>query len=130
MAGSGAEDQRVQATVRRHARRRAFEEAEKATSIVLSDPQVQQVRAQIEAAETQLGMEMRARFQPFQDRYDQAVHDGDTGMLIGICPGKHGRWGRICVLSEGHETSVEEPHWGHNSGGQPVAWVGSAPDDW
>ncbi|MET7356770.1 hypothetical protein ABZT42_55830, partial [Streptomyces mirabilis] len=31
-------------------------------------------------------MELRARFQPFQDRYDQAVHDGDTAVLIRICP--------------------------------------------
>ncbi|MFE3144400.1 hypothetical protein [Streptomyces scopuliridis] len=22
------------------------------------------------------------------------------------------------------------PHWGHSSEGQPIAWVGSAPDDW
>jgi hypothetical protein len=34
------------------------------------------------------------------------------------------------VLDDGHETSLDEPHCGHNSGGQPIAWVGSAPDVW
>lgn len=82
------------------------------------------------AAETELGRELRARLQPFQDRYEQAVREGDAARLAGICPCKHGRWGRICVLDDGHETSMEEPHWGRNSEGQPIAWVGSAPDDW
>ncbi|MFE7076476.1 hypothetical protein ACFU96_40955 [Streptomyces sp. NPDC057620] len=98
-------------------------------SVVLADPHVQQFREQIEAAETKLGLELRARLQPFQDRYEQAVRDGNTALLMGICPAKHGHWGRICVLDGGHETSLEEPHWGHNSLGQPIAWVGSAPDD-
>ncbi|MFJ7258246.1 hypothetical protein ACIQWV_38410 [Streptomyces sp. NPDC098085] len=74
-------------------------------------------------------MELSARLQPFQDRYDQAVAEGDAAPLIGACAGKHGRWGRICVLPGGHETSMEEPHWGRNSEGRPIAWVGSAPDD-
>ncbi|MFH8371368.1 hypothetical protein [Streptomyces sp. NPDC018031] len=56
--------------------------------------------------------------------------EGDAAPLIGACAGKHGRWGRNCVLPDGHETSMEEPHWGRNSEGQPIAWVGSAPDDW
>ncbi|MFF4733488.1 hypothetical protein ACFY3M_51565 [Streptomyces mirabilis] len=51
-------------------------------------------------------------------------------MLTRICSGKHGPGGQNCVLDEDHETSMEEPHWGHNSGGEPIAWVGSAPDDW
>ncbi|MFY4719743.1 hypothetical protein [Streptomyces sp. LaBMicrA B280] len=76
--------------------------------------------------ETELG----ARLQPFQDRYDQAVAQGDTDGLAGLCGGKHGRWGRICVLPDGHETSMEEPHWGRDGEGRPIAWVGSAPDDW
>lgn len=84
----------------------------------------------MEAAETELGVELCARLQPFQDRYDQAVAEGDAGELAGLCGGKHGRWGRICVLPDGHETSMEEPHWGHTSEGRPIAWVGSAPDDW
>ncbi|MFG1663823.1 hypothetical protein [Streptomyces sp. Y7] len=49
---------------------------------------------------------------------------------IGICPGKHHRWGRICALDEGHETLMEAPHWGRTSDVRPLAWVGSAPDDW
>jgi hypothetical protein len=124
------DEQRVQEAVQGHVRNSAFAEAEKVISFVLSDPRVQQVREQVEAAETELGRELRARLQPFQDRYEQAVRDGDAARLTGICPGKHGRWGRICVLDDGHETSLKEPHWGLNSEGQPIAWVGSAPDDW
>nr|WP_119589286.1 hypothetical protein [Streptomyces scabiei] len=124
------EERRVQEAVRRHVRTSAFAETEKVISALMSDPGVQEARAQVEAAETQLGMELRAQLQPFQDRYDQAVRDGDAARLTGICPGKHGRWGRICVLDGGHEASMEEPHWGRNSEGQPIAWVGSAPDDW
>lgn len=124
------DEQRVQEAVRGPVRNSAFAEAGKVVSFVLTDPQVQQARAQVEVAETQLGIELCARLQPFQDRYDQAVREGEAARLTGICPGKHGRWGRICVLDEGHEISMEEPHWGHNSEGQPIAWVGSAPDDW
>ncbi|WP_369265830.1 hypothetical protein [Streptomyces harbinensis] len=125
-----AAEQRVQDAVRRHARTRAFAEAEDVISAVLSDPGVQEARERVEAAETELGMELCARLQAFQDRYEQAVREGDVAVLAGICPGKHSRWGRICVLPEGHETSMEEPHWGRNSKGRPIAWVGSAPDDW
>ncbi|WP_314416219.1 hypothetical protein [Streptomyces sp. DSM 40484] len=130
MTGDSAEDQRVEAAVRRHVRNCAFTEAEKVISFLLADPQVQQAGARIEAAETQFGLELRARLQPFQDRYERAVGDGDIDVLMRVCAGKHGRWGRICVLADGHETSLEEPHWGHNSHGEPIAWVGSAPDDW
>ncbi|MFI1259110.1 hypothetical protein ACH4U6_35945 [Streptomyces netropsis] len=90
---------------------------------------MQEARDRIEAAETELGMQLRARLQPFQDRYDQAVRDGDAARFTRICPGKHGRWGRIRVLHHSHETSIEEPHWGHNNEGQPIAWVGTTPDD-
>ncbi|MFE4540693.1 hypothetical protein ACFRKB_37445 [Streptomyces scopuliridis] len=130
MTGDHAEEQRVQEAVRRHGRTRAFAEPEDAISFVLSDPQAREAGARIEAAETELCRELCARLQPFQDRYDQAVRDGDAARLTGICPDKHGRWGRICVLDDGHETSMEEPHWGRNSEGRPIAWVGSAPDDW
>ncbi|WP_237306748.1 hypothetical protein [Streptomyces alboflavus] len=116
--------------MQRHVRPRAFAEAEDVISALLSAPGVQQARVQVEAAETKLGRELCARLQPFQDRYDQAVHGGAAARLTAICPGKHGRWGRICVLPDGHEVSMEEPHWGRNSEGQPIAWVGSAPDDW
>ena len=130
MPDDHTEEQRVQAAVRRHARTRAFAQAEDVVSAVLSDPGVHEARARVEAAEMQLGMELRARLQPFQDRCDQAVRDGDAARFTEGCGGKHGRWGRICVLPDGHETSMEEPHWGCNSEGRPIAWVGSAPDDW
>ncbi|WP_199564823.1 hypothetical protein [Streptomyces sp. AC1-42W] len=125
-----AGEQRVQDAVRRHARTRAFAEAEDVISAVLSDPGVQEARERVKAAETEMGTELSARLQPFQDRYDQAVAEGDADALAGLCGGKHGPWGRICVLPDGHETSMEEPHWGRNSEGRPIAWVGSAPDDW
>ncbi|MFJ2271780.1 hypothetical protein ACIOHO_36820 [Streptomyces sp. NPDC087849] len=127
---AAGEERRVQDAVRRHARTRAFAEAEDVISAVLSDPGVKEARARVEAAETELGLELCARLQPFQDRYDQAVAEGDADRLAGLCAGKHGRWGRICVLPDGHETSMEEPHWGRNSEGRPIAWVGSAPDNW
>ncbi|MFD7780586.1 hypothetical protein [Streptomyces sp. NPDC059753] len=44
--------------------------------------------------------------------------DGDAERLTDICPGKHGRWERICVLDDGHETSMEELHWDHNGEGR------------
>lgn len=124
------EERRVQDAVRQHARTRAFAEAEDVISAVLSDPGVQAARARVEAAKTELGLQLCARLQPFQDRYDQAVRDSDAARLAEGCAGKHGRWGRICVLPDGHETSMEEPHWGRNSEGRPIAWVGSAPDGW
>ncbi|MEU6353143.1 hypothetical protein ABZ896_28100 [Streptomyces sp. NPDC047072] len=124
------EERRVQEAVRRHARTRAFAEAEDVISAVLSDPRVQEARTRVGAAETEFGMELQARLQPFQDRYDRAVAEGDADRLTEVCAGKHGRWGRICVLPDGHETSMEEPHWGRSSEGRPIAWVGSAPDGW
>ncbi|MFJ6669079.1 hypothetical protein [Streptomyces sp. NPDC091383] len=125
-----AAEQRVRDAVRRDARTRAFAEAEDVISAVLADPGVQEARDRVEAAEVKLGRELCARLQPFQDRYDRAVTRGDADGLAGLCGGKHGRWGRICVLPDGHETSMEEPHWGRNGEGRPIAWVGSAPDDW
>ncbi|MFE1782425.1 hypothetical protein ACFW9F_07495 [Streptomyces sp. NPDC059506] len=87
------EERRVQEAVRRHARAKAFAEAEDVISAVLSDPGVQEARARVEAAETKLGMELCARLLPFQDRYDQAVAEGDAARLTEVCAGKHGRWG-------------------------------------
>ncbi|WP_198533827.1 hypothetical protein [Streptomyces odonnellii] len=82
------EEQRVREAIRGHVRTSAFAEAEKVISALLSDPGVQEARAQVEAAETQLGTELRAHLQPFQDRYDQAVRDGDAAVLTGICAGR------------------------------------------
>lgn len=69
MTGDRGEAQRVQ----RHGRDRAFAEAEDVISALLADPRVQEVGAQVEGAETELGMELCARLQPFQDSYDQAA---------------------------------------------------------
>ncbi|MGV9884780.1 hypothetical protein [Streptomyces sp. NPDC003006] len=124
------EERCVQEAVRRHARTRAFAEAEDVISAVLSDPGVQEARDRVEAAETELGMELSARLQPFQDRYDQAVTGGRRGTAHRGLRGQARPLGRICVLDDGHETSMEDPHRGRNSEGQPIAWVGSAPDDW
>ncbi|WP_331726641.1 hypothetical protein [Streptomyces uncialis] len=130
LSGRGEqEEQRVRAAVRRRGRGSAFAEAEGVIAFVLSDPGMREARARVEEAEAQLGRELCARLQPFQDRYDQAVRDGDAARLSAVCAGKHGRWGRICVLDDRHETSMEEPHWGRTSEGRPIAWVGSAPDN-
>ncbi|MEV8116003.1 hypothetical protein AB0O69_14055 [Streptomyces xiamenensis] len=110
-AGHG-EEQRMLEAVQRHERSSAFAEAERVISAVLSDPQVQQARARIEAAESGLGTELSALLQLFQDHYEQAVRESDTAVLTGNCPGKHDRWGRICVLDNGHETAMKEPHRG------------------
>ncbi|WP_030872759.1 hypothetical protein [Streptomyces sp. NRRL S-37] len=115
------EERHVQDAVRRHVGARAFAEAEDVISAVPSDPGVQEARARVEAAETELGMELCTRLQPFQDRYDQAVAKGDAARLSEVCAGKHGRWERICVLPGGHETSVEEPHRDRTSEDRPIA---------
>ncbi|MFI8370936.1 hypothetical protein [Streptomyces sp. NPDC085466] len=107
---SSQEEWRVQEAVRQHSRARAFVEAEHVISAVLSDPGVQEARGRAEAAEVELGMKLHARLQPFQDRYDQAVAEGDADGLAGGCAGKHGRWGRICVLPGGHEISTWAAH--------------------
>ncbi|MFF9431915.1 hypothetical protein [Streptomyces sp. NPDC014746] len=80
-----AGEQRVRDAVRRHARTRAFTEAEDVISAVLSDPGVQEARERMEAVETEMGTELGARLQPFQDRYDQAVAEGDADGLAGLC---------------------------------------------
>ncbi|MFH8687473.1 hypothetical protein ACH4EC_11450 [Streptomyces anulatus] len=64
--------------------------------------------ALIQAAKTELGRESRARLQPFQDHYNQAVRNGDTAQLTEVCTGKNGRWERVCVLDDGYETSMIE----------------------
>lgn len=125
----GQEEARVRAAVAGHVRRRAWAEAEAVFGAVLADPEVRRIGALVEAEETRSGVELRDEFQVFQDWYEQAVAEGDADRLTGLCAGKHGCWGRICVLPAGHETLMEEPHWGRNSEGRPIAWVGSAPDD-
>ncbi|MET8889790.1 hypothetical protein [Streptomyces griseus] len=116
----------IRTTVAGRARQRAWREAERAISAVLADPEVQRLQALIEQEEVAAGRDLRDELQPFQDRYDHAVQTGDVAALAVLCPGKHGRWGRICVQSAGHETRTS--HWGITPDG-PVAWIGSAPDD-
>ncbi|MCQ1582556.1 hypothetical protein ABZV81_34140 [Streptomyces parvus] len=101
--------------------------AEQRIAAILSDPEVQRIGALIQDEETRGGRELRDELQVFQDRYETAVHTGDIAVLTQVCEGKHGRWGRICVQSTGHETRT--PHWGITPNGEPVAWIGSAPDD-
>ncbi|MER6721773.1 hypothetical protein [Streptomyces halstedii] len=126
MNGDDVEEARVRAAVAGHVRRRAWEEAEAVLTAVLGDPEVRRVGALVEEEERRAGAELEGGLKVFQDRYACAVRTGDVGLLAGVCPGKHGRWGRICVLEAGHEDWV--PHWGVAPEG-PVAWIGSAPDD-
>jgi hypothetical protein len=97
-----------------------------AITTVLADPEVQRLRDLIDQEEQSAGRELRDRFQVFADRRDQAVRDGDLDTLTRICPAKHGRWGRACVLTTGHDDTA--PHWGITPTG-PLAWLGTAPDD-
>ncbi|MEU2357742.1 hypothetical protein ABZ599_33020 [Streptomyces misionensis] len=110
-----------------HARRRVRWRTETALKVVMSDPAVQRLKAEIEQLEASLARELSPTLRRFQERYDRAVREGDYDLLVQRCPEKDGRWGRICVLDVGHE--AEYPHLGTTPEGQPVAWVGTAPDD-
>ncbi|MDO0939277.1 hypothetical protein QQY66_49125 [Streptomyces sp. DG2A-72] len=125
--GESSTEARVAAAVQRNARWRAWWEAETAITAIMSDPEVRRLGEEVRQEETRLGLELRPRLQPLQDQYDRAVREGNIDALTRTCHGKHGRWGRICVLAAGHESV--ELHWGITAEGQPVAWVGSAPDD-
>ncbi|MGW2721716.1 hypothetical protein [Streptomyces sp. NPDC001492] len=57
-----------------------------------------------------MAQELRPLLRRFQERYDGAVRDGDLDVLIRTCSGKHGWWGRACVLDAGHE--AEYRTWG------------------
>ncbi|AWN24841.1 hypothetical protein [Streptomyces sp. NEAU-S7GS2] len=98
-----------------------------AISAAICSPEARRLQEEIRREETRLGLELRPRFQALQERYDRAVQDLTHDVLSRTCTGKHGRWGRICVLTVGHEAT--EPHWGTTAQGQPIAWVGTAPDD-
>ncbi|MFB7999936.1 hypothetical protein ACFC4G_45075 [Streptomyces sp. NPDC056002] len=82
-------------------------------------PGGEEARARLEATEAEFDRELCARFQPFQDRYDQArARTATPKRLTHICPGEHGHWGRICVLDDGQETSMKELHGGRNGEGR------------
>lgn len=108
-------------------RQRVQWETETALKAVMSDPEVQRLRQEIDALEASMAQELSPLLRRFQERYDRAVRDADLDLLSRSCPGKHRRWGRACVLDIGHE--AQYPHLGTSPEGQPVAWVGSAPDD-
>ncbi|MER7701220.1 MULTISPECIES: hypothetical protein [unclassified Streptomyces] len=127
MSGDGVEEARVRAAVAGHVRRRAWAEAEAVLTAVLDDPEVRRSGALVEEEERRAGAELRGGFQAFQDRFAYAVRTGDVALLAGVCAGEHGRWGRICVLTAGHEGRA--PHWGITPDAGPIAWIGSAPDD-
>lgn len=94
---------------------------------VWSDLAVMRTAAAIEKEELRAGAELQHRFGEFAGRYRQAVSSGDHEVLARICPGKHGRWGRACVLDADHGAATGGLHWGLTGGGDPIAWVGSAP---
>ncbi|MFE2337545.1 hypothetical protein [Streptomyces coelicoflavus] len=109
------------------ARQRRQWETETALNAVMSDSEVQRLKEEIEELEASLARKLAPMLRHYQERYDRAVQDADLDLLSRSFPGKHGGWGTICVLDAGHE--AEHPHLGTNSEGQPVAWVGTAPDD-
>lgn len=82
----------------------AFVEAEGVISAVLSDPGCRR-RERVEAAETELGLELSAHLQPFQDCYEQAVAAGDADGLPGSVRASTAAGGGSALLPDGHETS-------------------------
>ncbi|MFI5804475.1 hypothetical protein [Streptomyces sp. NPDC051561] len=86
-SGEPGEEQRVQAAVLRYGRERAFAEAEDVISALLADPGMQQAGRGSKSAETELGTELCGHLQSFQDRYDQAVRDGDA--VDSVTPGSY-----------------------------------------
>ncbi|MGW6144438.1 hypothetical protein [Streptomyces sp. NPDC055140] len=127
MTEGDTEAARVAAAVQRSVRARRQWEVETAIDALLSNPEIRRLRSEIEHEERQAGHELAPSFQGLRDQYDTAVQTGDVDVLSRICPGKHGRWGRVCLLPSGHEAT--ELHWGITAEGWPIAWLGSAPDD-
>ncbi|MFC8900601.1 hypothetical protein [Streptomyces cinereoruber] len=107
--GTDGEERRVREAVRQHARNSAFVEAEKAISAVLSDPGVRAARARVEAAEKELGTELCARLQPLQDHYNQAVAEGDAGLLARVYPGRVTVRAQRMVSSEASMPMLKDP---------------------
>ncbi|WP_234444951.1 hypothetical protein [Streptomyces griseus] len=105
-----AGEQRVQEAVRRHARTRAFAEAENVFSAVLSDPGCGRHGSGWRRRRRSWAWSWKAASSRSRTATTTLWRKGDADGLAGLCAGKHGRWGRICVLPEGHETSMEEPH--------------------
>lgn len=114
-------ERRVQDAVRQHARTRDFAEAEDVVSACAVRPRVQAARERVEAAETELGMGLCARLQPFQERYDQAVAAGDADELAGLCGGSTAAEGGSAPSPTG-----TRPRW-RNCTGAATAKAGRSP---
>ncbi|WP_051901041.1 hypothetical protein [Streptomyces aureus] len=71
---------------------------------------MQEAGARVEAAEAKFGIELSAALPPFQDCYARLCGMAIWSASAGTCAGKHGPWGRLSVLPDGHEDSMEEPH--------------------
>lgn len=99
------------------ARQRRQWETETALNAVMSDSEVQGLKEEDEALEASLARKLAPMLRHYQERYDRAVQYADLGLLSRSCPGKHGRWGRICVLDAGHEAG--SPTWGPTLKGSP-----------
>ncbi|MDG9687792.1 hypothetical protein QC334_34555 [Streptomyces sp. DH18] len=119
-----AEEQRVREAVRRHGRTRAFADAENVLSAVLSDPGVREAWDRLKAAETELGRELYGHLQPFQDQLRTGRGGGRRDRARRALRGQARPLGPV---PDGHETSMEEPHWGRNSEGRPIAWGAAHP---
>ncbi|MFI5864726.1 hypothetical protein [Streptomyces sp. NPDC051546] len=102
-------------------------DAETTIQALLGNHELRRLSKRISREEIRLGGELSPRYEIRRERHDRAMREGDHCVLQRTCPGKHGRWGRICVLEAGHETS--DPHWGVTADGRAVAWIGNAPDD-
>ncbi len=115
--------------VRAALERMPWDEARRVLQEVLASPAVMRAAARIQEEELRAGAELRPRYQRFADQYRQAVASVDLAALSQVCHGKHSRWGRACVLEAGHEAQTDPLHWGLTTHEDPIAWLGSAPDD-
>lgn len=93
---------------------------------LINDETIRDLAEEIRLEELRLGLQLRPQYQALYERGAQAVR-GLNHAVLHKCSGKHGRWGRICVLDASHDAA--DMHWGINAAGQPIAWIGSAPDD-
>ncbi|WP_327170219.1 hypothetical protein OG471_01230 [Streptomyces sp. NBC_01336] len=72
-------EQRVQDAVRRHIRTRRY-----VLSVVWTYPGVREARNRVEAAETELGLKLYTRLQPFQDRAVLRLPITAIGIIIAL----------------------------------------------
>ncbi|MFJ8752202.1 hypothetical protein ACIREO_23140 [Streptomyces sp. NPDC102441] len=115
-------------TLRRRNRVRDYPDAHARIELVMSDPAVRDLVQKVGEEEERLGTLLSGIYRTEVARWNEALREADSELLSQICPAKHGRHGRICLLDEGHDSDAG-PHWGRTTAGRPVAWLGSAPDD-